>query len=311
VIGLLRAEVRRMFSRRLFRLLGGLAVLALLVSAAVVFARSSNDPQSGLAAAQREVANCEHMRAQQLQQGGPKDIQCPTIDEMRGAFDRRFNYAHTIPEATRNVALPLFFVGFIVGASFVGAEWGSGVMTTLLTWEPRRGRVLASKTIAAVAIVAVAIALFLALLAVVYLPVGALRGTTAGMTGAVWRTVTGIWLRAAGLAAFGTVLGAGLATLTRNTAGSVGIGFVFGAIIDPLLAQVWHGRFRFWGFQHNFPRLLGLPVEVPEPVQNAGPGVTMSSQMTLSITRPIVLLTIYGIGLFMLAWAVFRARDVT
>jgi ABC-2 type transport system permease protein len=184
-------------------------------------------------------------------------------------------------------------------------------MTTWLTWEPRRGRVLAAKSIVAVVVVALAVAVFLALVALVYLPVGSLRGTTSGLTAAVWRTLSGTWLRAAGIAAFGAALGTGLATLTRNTAGAVGIGFAYGAIIDPLLSQLWRGRFRLWMFQHLLPRLLGLPVEVPAPAQREGPGVINSIERTLSITRPVVLLTVYAVGLLLVAYAAFRARDVT
>jgi hypothetical protein len=182
-------------------------------------------------------------------------------------------------------------------------------MTTMLTWEPRRGRVLAAKTIACLVTLAVAVVVLLAFLAVVYLPIGALRGSTAGIGGAFWQHLSAIWLRAAGLALFGASLGVGLATLTRNTAGAAGIGFVYGAILDPLFGQLFKGRFRPWLFQHLLPRLMGIPVEGPTRALPAGGTEVISKALTA--TRPVVLLSIYAAGLLAVAYASFRTRDVT
>lgn len=317
MIGLLRAEARRMLSRRFFRFLAVLGVVAILIVAVIFFIRGSKDPNSGLAEARREVAACERSQAQFAKNPriaanpGFEQFSCPTVQDVRPSYDRRFRYAEQMPNATRGVAIPLFILSFIVGASFVGAEWGTGSMATFLTWEPRRGRVLAAKVTVSVILLAFSAAMVLALLAAVFWPVGALRGTTHGATAAWWRGLSGIWLRAAGLGGFGAALGVGLAMLTRNTAGAVGVGLAYNAVLDQLLAQLWHGRFRIWLFQHNLPRLLGFPVEVPQRAQSEGPGVTLSTQMTLSITRPAVLLTLYAAGLLLLAFAAFRARDVT
>jgi len=42
-------------------------------------------------------------------------------------------------------AAVLALVAYIVGASFVGAEWSSGGMMNLLLWRPRRLQVLGTK----------------------------------------------------------------------------------------------------------------------------------------------------------------------
>ena len=36
-------------------------------------------------------------------------------------------------------------LGVVLGASLMGADWGAGTMTTLLTWEPRRIRVFLTR----------------------------------------------------------------------------------------------------------------------------------------------------------------------
>ena len=310
-IGLVRSEINRALSRRLFRLIAALAMFALLIALVIVSIRSSKDPKSGLEQARREVAACEQARAQEAQRspGVMREWVCPTVEEMRPAFDRRFLYADTIPDVSRGIAFPLFALCLLIGASFVGAEWGTGSLATLLTWEPRRGRVLVAKVIACVLLLALSVMIVLALVAVLFFPVAALRGSTRGMTGSMWWTLAGIWARAGALGVFAGALGAGLATLTRNTAGGLGAGLVYALIVDPLLGQWREGRFRPWLLMHLFPRLLGLPVDVRQTSPDGFQ--TLFTVRQLSPTRPLVLLSIYAAGLLAIAYASFRARDVT
>jgi hypothetical protein len=312
VIGLVRAEVLRFTSRRLFRLAAALAVGGVLAAAMLTFIRSSRDPDAGLADAREEVVSCQRARKAYLEErpaGSADEFFCPTVIEARAAYDKRFVYVETVPDVSRGVAAVLFVASVVAGASFVGAEWGSGSMTTLLTWEPRRGRVLAAKVIAVVCMLALAAALLLALLAVAFLPAGAFRGTTRGLSGSTWWTLAGIWARGAALASFGGAVAAGIATLTRNSVGVVGTAFAYGVIIDPLLGSLRGGRLRPWLLQHNVPRLLGF-LEVPQPETAVQSGF-IAQQPVLSVYRPIVLLTLYAAAVLAIAYAVFRSRDVT
>jgi hypothetical protein len=311
-LGLLRSEVLRLSSRRLFRFLVALAVLGVLIAAVVVGVRSSKDPDSGVAEARRELALCERESARHAQLPDEGTFRCPSEEEFRDMFDRRFHYASTIVDVSRGVAFPLFALSLLVGASFVGAEWGSGTMSTLLTWEPRRGRVLVAKVVACAVLLALSVAVFLAFVAVVFFLVAALRGVTDGTTSSMWWTLSGIWARGAGLAVFSGTLGAALATLTRSTAGGVGAGLVYGMLADPLLGQWRQGRYRPWLLQHLVPRLIGLPVDAPRSGSTRGPfGESFLEPMQLSPVRPIVLLSIYAVALTAIAYASFRARDVT
>jgi ABC-2 type transport system permease protein len=309
-MGLVGAEVVRFASRRLFRFIAVLAVAGILAAAITAFVQSSKDPKAGLEAARQEVANCEQHRLEFQNQNKGAQFDCPSLADIAPQYDKRFLYAETIPDASRGVAVALFVLCVVLAASFVGAEWGSGSMTTLLTWEPRRGRVLAAKVIAAVALLALASALLLALLAVVFLSVGSLRGTLDGLTRSVWWTMAGIWLRGAGLAAFGAAIACGIATISRNTAGTIGVAFAYGVILDPLLGVIRHGRYRPWLLQHLLPRVLGLPVEVPQDTDFSG-GVIPSIQRTLSVARPVVVLACYAAAVLAVAYAALRTRDVT
>ena len=307
--GLVRSEVLRFTSRRLFRALGALVVAGLIAAAVIAFLQSSKDPDAGRAAAERDVALCkaDEARAQaDAPPGGGKIVfDCQSVDELAGAYDKRFVYADTMPDATRGVAVAFFVLAFAVAASFVGADWGSGTITTLLTWEPRRGRVLAAKTIAAIGLLAAAMALALAFLAVVFLPVGALRGTLDGVDRSMWWTLAGIWLRGAGLAVFAAAVGSGLATITRNTAGAIGIAFGYALVLDNLLGVIRGGRLRPWLLQHLLPRMLGLPVDLQEP------GLGSSVRETLSAARPVLVLTMYALAIVTAAYGAFRVRDVS
>lgn len=310
--GLLQAELLRLTSRRLFRLLAVAAIVAIIASAVIAFVQSSDDPNAGLPAARRDAAMCEAERDRFAREAGPEAIKgfdCPTVDELRVEYDKRFVYADTMPTATRGVAVALFVLAMVVAASFVGADWGTGSTTTLLTWEPRRGRVLAAKVIVAASTLALAAAVLLALLDVVFLPVGMLRGTTEGLDGSTWWTLAGAWLRGAGLVAFGAIVASGVATIARNTVAVVGLAFAYGVILDPILGAIRQGRLRPWLLQHNVPRLLGFP-DVPQP--NPTPGEIFAQQVaTLGPLRPAVLLSIYAAVIIAAAYAVMRSRDVT
>jgi ABC-2 type transport system permease protein len=150
----------------------------------------------------------------------------------------------TAAEFLKGTASFLVIAGWVMGASLIGAEWQSGTMTTLLTWEPRRLRVLIAKTIAAaLGVLAMVFALELVFSGLLML-VASTRGTMSGATS----SLLGLDARIAGLAAFGAVLGLGLAGVTRNTAAALGISFVYLAIVEALL----RGFFPGWA-----PWLLG------------------------------------------------------
>jgi len=71
-----------------------------------------------------------------------------------------------LPDVLLGTSLILVSVGWMLGASAIGADWHAGHLTTILTWEPRRGRVLFAKIAAALTGVFVLSLLIQALLGV-------------------------------------------------------------------------------------------------------------------------------------------------
>ena len=81
----------------------------------------------------------------------------------------------------QGVSAPLTILGIALAASFTGAEWSAGTMTTLLTWEPRRGRVYVAKFVAAAIFTFVSAIALQAVLGLALLPSGLAHGSTAGV----------------------------------------------------------------------------------------------------------------------------------
>lgn len=201
---LLRAELLRMRSRRLFRWVAVLTLGLLLLTYVTVvlpaldrFARFSGqftqiDPSSGFSVA--------------------TPVPSIVISAIRAAF---------LP--------PLLGMGLIVGASHVGAEWASRGVTNLLFWEPRRARVLSAKFLA------VGGTLFVATLVVLGLLL--LSVSTGGTRGALLDSGSLLLfaLRVAGLVAVTSIIAATIAAVARSTTAAAGVSFLLLAIVEPLL----------------------------------------------------------------------------
>ena len=107
--------------------------------------------------------------------------------------------------------------GIIGGASVAGAEWRAGTVGTVLTWEPRRTRLLTARMGAAV-ILAAAIATLLQLLSLVLLlPAVLVNGTTAGADTGWWLALAAALVRASTLTALAALLALSIANIGRNT----------------------------------------------------------------------------------------------
>lgn len=194
-------------------------------------------------------------------------------------------------------SLIIVIVGWVLGASFVGAEWHAGTMTTLLTWEPRRGRVIAAKAVAAlVSVFVLSIAIETVLGAVLALD-ALTRGTTAGADGAWLVETLGVALRAALLATFGAGVGFGFAAVGRNTAAALGVGFGYVVIVENLVRGL-RPQWIEWLVSENAGRfLLARPLDFPSLERS-----TLGAGLYLAAAALLVVLA---------AAVVFRTRDVT
>ena len=188
----------------------------------------------------------------------------------------------------------LAIAGWLIGTSLVGAEWQAGTMTTLLTWEPRRLRVLVAKTLAAAigvfAMVFLLDLIFTGLMALV----AATRGSAEGLDATFTRSLIGLDARVATLAAFGAILGLALATVTRNTGAALGIAFVYLAIVEGIIRGLRPG-WRAWLLGDNSSIfLLGQT----------------DDEIGRSLWSAALVVVVWCITCLSVATATFRTRDV-
>jgi ABC-2 type transport system permease protein len=299
---LVAIEWRRVLARRLVRVSLALAVLAILVGATIAFLVSRDMDQASLAQAQAtRQAQVQQCIAGQLQ-GLPPEIppqERPQFCEQQfipPVPDRRFHY-ETLPNILVGMSLFAISLGWLLGSSLVGAEWHAGTMATLLTWEPRRVRVLAAKLVAAGGLAfAVAIGLQL-LLGAALLPAGLLRGTTEGIDASWLRPLGGVGLRVAAVSVLGAMMGLSIATIGRNTAAALGIAFGYLAIVESTIRGL-RPRWQHW--------LLGDNIMVV--ITNQPQNFPLVDRSTLGAAA---LLTGYTLALVALAMANFRRRDIT
>jgi hypothetical protein len=191
------------------------------------------------------------------------------------------------------VSLIVLTLGWVIGASMIGAEWHAGTVTTQLTWEPRRVRVFVAKIVAVMVGVAVLTFALQTVLGLALAVVAAVRGTTQGADGGWLASVSETALRSSVLAAGGGALAFAVASVARNTAAAITIVFVWLTIVEAILRGLRPG----WA-----PWLIG---------DNALVFLTGSGPIDRTMGGAGMLLAAYALALAAVACGVFAARDVT
>ena len=182
------AELRRIAARRLVRLTVVLAVVGIAVGGIAAFVWSDALPeqvyqQRVAEAKERQVAE-EAQIESCLQAHGVTRGEDIADDVARACFpakgpasadDPRF-HPNRLRGVLQGVSGALAVIAWGLGASLVGAEFASRSMTTLLTWETRRGRVFVAKAVAAVVALTVFALVVLVLVSLAMWPALALHG---------------------------------------------------------------------------------------------------------------------------------------
>lgn len=257
---LLRVEMRRLLSRRLFRVLTLLALLGFAVAGVWAFIVSDDSPQALRRAEQereRLIAECERG----FEEAGPQS-QPPEGYSDASAFcrdqefvpDPRFNYAF-MSEIVISVGIPFIMLGWLVGASFVGADWHNRTLTSTVTWEPRRIRLLVTKTLALSIVVFVWMIFLSSALSAALYPAAFWEGITASVDAEAWRELAIAISRVGASTMFAAWLGFALAVVGRNTAAALGVGFVYLAIVENLI-RGFRPQWSDWLIGDNLGRFL-------------------------------------------------------
>ncbi|GAA4899386.1 ABC-2 family transporter [Stackebrandtia albiflava] len=146
------------------------------------------------------------------------------------------------------------FCGLLTAGSFIGAEWTSGGMTNLLLWQPRRGKVFAAKTGAAVSMVSVVTWGYTLVHLGALWAISATRGLVGDLTPTWWAATFDLAGRLFLVVVLATVLGVAFAMIGRRTVTGIAVviaylilveyggqlmSLVIGASIDDLILSTY------------------------------------------------------------------------
>lgn len=237
-MSLVRAERRRFAKRRLTRwmVVAALILLGLVVTGTffsnhkptpAVIAQAEADAQRNY-----EATVADFKRQKERCEATPTTEECnyymnaevPPRSEfkaewyMPSSFDFKESYAELLVVWAAIIAM----IGFVLGASFVGAEWASGSMMNLLTWRPKRTGVLATKFGVLLSWMTVISVGTLALWTGALWLTAYLRGSNAGMTEGTWMSFGLAGLRGLGMILVFCAVGFLLASIGRHTGLALG-----------------------------------------------------------------------------------------
>jgi hypothetical protein len=249
-VNLWKAELQRLIARRFVRVLTLLLVGVFGITIFVTMASSRQPTADDWANATAQATSNNEVHRQIYQQCLNAHTPGASAVE-RAKFPDRCEYTEAQPEdflydtyVFRKSIKPLIaflaaylsLFGFLIGATFVGAELSSGGLTNLLLWRPQRMRVLGAK----LGVLLSSMGVFSVVFSAIY--IGTFYGI-AQATGYVGSTdsdfvsdVALTLVRGLGLVFIVTALAFGVATLGRHTAASLGLATAY--------VVVWEGGAR-------------------------------------------------------------------
>lgn len=255
---LLKAELHRFRARRFIQVLVGLGVLGWAVAVVVGLLNFGTPTQADFAEAQAQVDQIlqenETFRQQCLDDpesvnpGAPEGLSpeqlCGpplTADDIGGV--EAFLTKAPFDLAGAGAAGAVAFAGlaaalaFVIGATWIGAEWSTRSMVALLFWAPRRMRVMAAK----LAVLVAGATVFGVAAQVGWLTMAGILDAAVGLDeplpGDFWSTVLQTQARGVLLVVIAAVLGFGLTSIVRNTGASLGIAFVYVVLVQLVLGN--------------------------------------------------------------------------
>jgi ABC-2 type transport system permease protein len=329
MIRLVKVELKRLYARRLtiIGIAGVVLITGLMLFATWRSARPLSESELQQAQTQFEQVHaewernadewkkqCERDYASAPDPKPPIAEYCSYPEPRLEDFGRpRFTFADTMPELLHGSSYLLAAAAFLIGASFVGAEYSSGSLGNWLTFEPRRLRVYGSKLLGAllghVPVAVVTLALLIGGTALIV----ELVGNTSTTSGKVWGDLLAMAGRSVVLAAVVAVLGSVFAMLLRHTAAAIGLlmGYlvlvegVFGGFLTK--AQPWLVRLNVdaW-IKHGTTYWVDNCQTMPDGLYNC-----TSLEKTVSFGHSAWYLGIAAAVIIALGALVFSRRDVT
>jgi hypothetical protein len=326
-LGLARSEVHRFRSRRFIQVLLAASVLGWLAALTIGLLNFGVPDDADLAQARAEVDRTVAEQQVFYQQclddptrpdDAPPEAYCGTpitADDLR-VEDFLGVHPFSFVDSAQDGALAFAAAGavlcFLVGATWIGAEWSTRSIVALLFWEPRRYRLMGTK----LAVLAAASAVIGIAAQVAWLAMAGILSVTAGDGATVpdgfWGDLLATQGRGVLLAVLIGVLGFGLTNLVHNTGAALGIGFVYFAIVETAI-RVVEPAWQPWLLTSNAGGLvqqggLAIPIYDPSAIgPNGEIGFTeyLLTNLQSGTFLAAVAVVIAGVGIVL-----FARRDV-
>jgi hypothetical protein len=297
--GLLSAELRRFFARRVVR--GAFALgVALTTLVLVIQTARSAESTSSQTVTRFECTVPTNPADGSTVPGGPPTNCTPHPAIATLKHDRRLNISKHYGDTVGGVGAAMVIVAFIVGSSFVGAEFGAGSLSTQLIFEPRRTRVAAVKAIAVgigFALTALALLLYLGLL---MFAGSELRGVVNGLDATWFAARAGDLARVAGAVALAAIAAYSITLVARRTVAAVA-GLLIGQVASGIIGSLkdWH-----WVAKYN-PTSALLIMSI-NPLRHAHD----NEAQVLHLRGAILTSCVWALGLWIIGAAIFNRREV-
>ena len=227
---------------------------------------------------------------------------------------RPFDVARELPSFSIGIGVMVACFCFLMGATWIGAEWSQKTLMALLFWEPRRLKV------------------FLTKITVAGRRAGSRRRGRAGRDGSVPasssarprappRSSDAFWgdllAQQGRLVLFAVLLGLigfGIANLIRNTAAALGVGFVY--FIAEIILQNVRPAWQEWFLTINAGALVnegGLRVYIytGEPVFQSDGSISDGREVLISNWHGGLVLGGLALLLLLVGGFLFKRRDLT
>ncbi len=312
MIDLFRSEFLRARSRRILpmMLVGG---VLLIVVAMVIAGANSHKPTAAQIASAQAFSDKQFNQCMRGQYGGQlppgyNSLQeyCADVTAPQTDTGLQFRDAALLLEHTSTFVVLL---GVALAASLGGADRSAGTMTTLLTWEPRRVRVLLVRAVVVALVVAFVTLLLQAILFGSFSLAVALRGTSLGAPSGLLGTAALTGLRVSTVAVGFGLVALAIATIGRSTVAALGVLFGYLVLFEGVIAGLRPS------IQDRLLVRAGGVIVSQQPIYDesrsfSSIGPSNLPPVLFGLTEAWVVAAVYVVVLMVLALLVFRARDV-
>jgi hypothetical protein len=293
--GLFSAELRRFSSRRVVRFAFALGIALATLVLVIITARS--DVRTASHSETQTVCSVPSGTATTNPSNFPGG--CTTQTFISNApHDHRLKIGANLSDTIRGTGVAMVLLAFVLGASFIGAEFAVSSVGAQLTFEPRRVRVIVTKAVAVgvgAALLAISLLLYIAVLQAIG---SSLRGVVSGLDAAWFAQRAGDVGRVGAATGLAAVVAFAITVVARRTVAAVA-GLIIVLWVSAIIGQLDNWR---WVAKYNPTSALIQMALNLKPSHHDRSGLSLGPAALSSC--------LWAVGLTVVAAAIFARREV-